>query len=342
MHFKKRQEQKGVRFYCDQQLNAAAGKVWDQMSQHQKDSYKVTAKSLPSFQNKGRKTYNSVGRDIAEVEAERVKKNQQYENMVEEIKVMISEASENEALDDLVFFLLSTTSFFADSDDVYPAELALAKFSLKEGIIDDIQIRINPGKLPMGSNLTVRENSDKKHKYPPPPNCEGEKDYMTILETMIKFLHPMEKLPIFFALGSPRDDVETLRETWRIVKKIFHEAQEDELKEQLKIYPIDELFFLLQKATVSRKNRLNGTKEAKLLSISFASNAFQSENFIHLTDGCDFHKNKDASYLCCLAKVRSFAYTLAKWCSNPSLYPTLDGKHFPAGCEIKTEKQEAE
>jgi hypothetical protein len=76
----------------------------------------------------------------------------------------------------------------------------MSKFSLRKGVYDDIQIRINPGELPIVSQGDALERSKKLNKYPMPPNCPGEKDYMTILETIIKFLQPMEKLPIFFLL----------------------------------------------------------------------------------------------------------------------------------------------
>lgn len=184
-------------------------------------------------------------------------------------------------LDNLVLYFINTTSFYENDDGIFPAELAMAKFSLKEGIIDDIQIRINPGELPKGAPATAQEKAES-HKYDLPPKCEGETDYMNILETMIKFLHPMDKLPIFFTEGNMRDNVNALQETRRTIDKIFYESQEDDMISELKIYPIDELFFLMQKMTTLNKNRQNGTTDAPFSSITFAAIKFSNKIKIFL------------------------------------------------------------
>lgn len=232
-------------------------------------------------------------------------------------------------LDSKIFYFISTTTFFDSIEDVYCAELSMCKFSLKEGIIDDIQIRINPGDLPLGSSSTAQEKSQKYHHYPLPPNCEGEKDYIKILETMIKFLHPLDKLPIFFTDGNTRDDKVPLQETCKIIDKIFYESQEDSMMSELKIYPIEELFFFMQKTSAIAKNRMNGTFNQPFLSISYAADRFQADDFRYTTSGCDFHNEEDVAQYCCLSKVRRFGYIIAKWCADSRRYKLIPGKHFP-------------
>lgn len=232
-------------------------------------------------------------------------------------------------LDDLVLYFINTTSFYDSTDGTFPAELAIAKFSLKQGIIDDIQIRINPGKLPKGAPDTALKNAEK-HKYDLPTDNDVEPDYMVILETMIKFLHPMDKLPIFFTEGNMRDKKIELEETRRVVAKIFYESEEDGM--EVKIYPIDELFFTLQKITTANKNRLNETKNPPFSSIAFAADKFNKFNdFFYSSRGCDFHREKDAEPECCLSIVRRYGYTIAKWCSDGNRYELHEGKHFPEG-----------
>lgn len=55
------------------------------------------------------------------------------------------------AIEDVVFNFINATTFIEIDDNAFPAELAIAKFSLKKGIFKDFHIRINPGELPLGS-----------------------------------------------------------------------------------------------------------------------------------------------------------------------------------------------
>lgn len=56
--------------------------------------------------------------------------------MVLEIKNLVVDAQDLGELDTKVFYFISTTSFVNSVKNVFPAELAIAKFSLKEGIFD--------------------------------------------------------------------------------------------------------------------------------------------------------------------------------------------------------------
>lgn len=237
-------------------------------------------------------------------------------------------------LDSQVFHFLSTSSFYEGNEGTFPAELAMSKFSLREGIIDDFQIRINPGKLPMGAHDTADKRSKSSHRYPLPPKCPGQTDYMEVLNQMIKFLHPMDKLPIFFTDGNLYShNITVLNETRKVMKKIFYESEEDDVLSDLKIYPIDELFFNMQKVTVITKNQQNGTNLAPFTSVHAAALAFEGSDFHYSTIGCDFHMDQDVTQHCCLSKVRRFGYMFSKWCSNGKKYQLIEGKHCPEGFE---------
>lgn len=209
---------------------------------------------------------------------------------------------------------MTTSSFYSSSADIYPAEIAIAKFSLSEGIIDDFQIHINPGNLPLGSSLKAFEKSQATHKYPL-TKCDGEQDYLKILEGIVTFLQPLERLPIFFTDGNTRDDLEQMLETCRIIKKIFYESHEDEMLKHVKVYPIDELFFMLQKVIVTRRNCQNNTSEALFPSITHASNIIKEERHGSKIEGCKFHNEKRVTSHCCLYKVRRFCCTISNFCS---------------------------
>lgn len=237
-------------------------------------------------------------------------------------------------LDSKIFHFICTSSFYDGSEGIFPAELAMSKFSLKHGVFATMQIRINPGILPLTAAHLAREKSDKTHKYPLPPNCLGEEDYLNILTEMIKFLHPFEKFPILFSEGNFREGKQTLTETNKIVQKIFYESQAPNLFGNLKIYPIDELFFVIQRTTVTNENIQNETSKASFPSVPYASNVFQSHSHnFESAECCDFHYEEDARNHCCLSKVFQYGYMFDEWCGNKNRYERIEGQHYPKNFE---------
>ena len=233
----------------------------------------------------------------------------------------------------MIFVFICTTAFFSNNEDIYPAELAMAKFSLKEGIIDDLHIQINPDVLPLGSSADALETSEASHKYPLPLNAKGEKDYLEVLKSIVTFLHPMDKLPIIFGEGNTRDNKKPLEDTCRILDKIFYASGEDDVMKDLKIYSIDELFFALQKTVVADKNLLNKTFDVPFPFIAYATDILKRDSSQTLTNGCDFHNFNSAVQHCCLSKIRNFCYTFCKWCSMKTRYALNEGKHVAEGFE---------
>lgn len=115
---------------------------------------------------------------------------------------------------------------------------------------------------------------------------------MNILEAMMKFLHPMKTLPIFFTEGNTRDDKIPLEETCKIFDKIFYESEEDEIMHSLKIYPLEELLFIMQRSTLIKKNRINGRCDEPFPSLVYAASRLKTDEYLYNTKGCEFHNQK--------------------------------------------------
>lgn len=209
----------------------------------------------------------------------------------------------------------------------------MAKFSLKLGIFEDIQIRINPGELPLGAHLDASTKAEIL-KYPLPPNCPGETDYLEILSTIINFLQPFKHLPVIFTEES------VLPEVRKIVELIFYESQEDNMLNHLKIYPIEELFLVLRRTVCENHNLLNDSKRKPFSSIAYAKDEFKTSDtsFCYTTASCDYHEEEDALQHCCLSKVRRYGYIIAKWCCNETRYEMQELAHFPLNHERVKDK----
>lgn len=330
---------------------------WKKLSRAEKNEYEARAQTSVSIDKikpnteKTNKKLNCVKvRDVSELDLQKDLERLEYLMMVSDIKTLITDAGNLGGivglshilfdfskilltlldLDSLVLYFISTSSNLDKNKDICPTELAMAKYSLREGVYEDMQVHI-PCELSIGSALSATEKSDWNSNSPSECEKETNNEYMRILEAMIKFLHPLDKLPIFFTEGNTRDNQTTLTETRMIISKIFYESQEDDLIEDLKIYPIEELLFKMQRMSVVINNRRNGTNDEQMPSIIYASSAFNDDNFMYLTKGCDIHKEKDVAQFCCLSKVRRYGYKISQWCINENRSALKEGKHFPHG-----------
>lgn len=135
-----------------------------------------------------RTRYNCFGESIDEVnrlEEEKreklIKDNKFIENLIK------SALNKNRLMDEEVYFF-SASSYYRR----YPAEIALARFSLEEGIIEDFHMFINPGQLPLGAAYQALEHAKKTHRLPLPPNIIGEKNYQIVLDKILEFLDAKE------------------------------------------------------------------------------------------------------------------------------------------------------
>jgi Ni,Fe-hydrogenase III component G len=76
------------------QLQEVAGDKWRNMSQEQRDKYKSVAKTMPATVTKNRKIFNSLGQDVAEVQAEEQRKKEKFNAMKDEIRKLVEDAND--------------------------------------------------------------------------------------------------------------------------------------------------------------------------------------------------------------------------------------------------------
>jgi hypothetical protein len=210
----------------------------------------------------------------------------------------------------------------------------LGKFSLERGVFDSFQIRIDPGVLPKGSLYVAESRAKDYHKYPLPgsKHVEGCCDYIEIMEEIIKFLSPFDQIPILFAKDSDQADQNALRNTERAMKKIFDEAGEYVVADELKVLSLFEFFYQLQLATEIEKSEVDEKYKPKYFQSRYSAidsfNLYESKfHFIYIKS-CEFHYEKDVVQHCCLSKIHHIAFTLAHFCSDPTKYGLIENQHF--------------
>ncbi|KAL7026730.1 hypothetical protein ACKWTF_005142 [Chironomus riparius] len=277
--------------------------------------------------------YNSLGQTIKEVDDERNEIEEERNRRRNEIEQLLKDAVDMGELDTKVFYFVTASHFYEDCNMIFPAEIALSKYSLKEGIMDTVHVEINPGELPIGSAYKAQIIADSTHRYPI-PSTFGESNYLNILTKIIGLLPEEEKLPIFFTEGIDDMPAESKihKDNQRLIKYIFEAAQEYDVASDLKIYSILELFYYLQDVTTALKYEQNPESSYEpFQSFAAAQAAFKQTEaeLLYKTESCVFHEGNDSITFCCLNKCIRYGYIISKWCATGFKYKLKPGCHFP-------------
>lgn len=231
-------------------------------------------------------------------------------------------------------FYFFSTSFFVQTlnNDIFPAEIAMSKFSLAAGVKDTLHMLVNPGPLPLGKASEAMSYANERHKRKLPPNIDGETDYNKIFEKMMKFLGASyakrEKIPLIFVdPGMNDDDYKTAKMT---LEKIVRESGEDEM--HFRLYPFEQLLFRLHKKCFNVRTVIS--------SVSMARDMSARDKFMYSDLGCAFHREEDANLMCCLSKVKRLGFLLASYCLSDNDVKIL-GRHMPEEDSFENPDDEA-
>lgn len=308
---------------------------WDKLSGDEREKFKDRARKYNVKVITTQVRFNSLGQALTDVEEHKNHIEEERNRRRNEIDQLLNNAIETGELDTKIFYFVSTSHFYEDSAVIYPAEIALAKFSLKEGIMGTIHLEINPGELPVGSSYIAQNIADSTHRYPLPPDCFGESNYLKILTSILEFLPEDDELPIFFTEGiddGMPSDCKIHKDNQRAIKHIFEAAQEYDIASDMKIYSILELFYFLQKVTIKLRNTQNPESYSETFKdLTAANTEFKrtEAEFMYKSESCVFHEGYDSISHCCLNKCIRFGYIISKWCATGFKYKLKPGCHFP-------------
>lgn len=313
----------------------ACGPFWEELSEDEKDEYKRLAKHQHEYK---RKRTSTTASEIEEKKAKLMNEQEEKRYLTEDLVYTANDMGE---LDDKIFYLLHITNYY----DCYPAELGLAKFSLRMGIIDTLQIKINPGKLPCGTASMADDKAKETHKYLLPGLCEesddtlGETSYILILLKIIDFLESEDELPIFFTEGSINNNYNELLSVQNSLIRIFEKGGEYDIATGLKICSVVDLFYCLNQVAETNSPDYEESRLAKFPSFVFAEEMFRRSEglYRYSVPGCDYHEEIDNVQYCSLSKVICYGFVISKFCVNTLKYPLIEEKHFPKGFQIAEE-----
>ena len=255
------------------------------------------------------------------------------------IKEKIELAKREDRLEDSSFYLLHTNIFcFTSEKEIVPAELSLAKFSLKEGVhsIDKVygevyQVFIEPGQIPRGYMRDCLANSKATHKIPLDFNL-FDGDYGRIVEDILEILlEDDEGIPPLYCMPKYFTQNQMVLE-WLIKKSGTDLISKDDLQ----VYSLPQLLYEMTREGEESVDTSLGSSLAsgslvrnRVPTLALAEAQLDRDTFMLMPGmSCNWHTEVESLH-CCQAQVLSWAYILLSLVCPLRALPLLSGRHKP-------------
>ncbi|KAK9753892.1 piRNA pathway germ-plasm component [Popillia japonica] len=295
------------------EVSMAAGPHWQRLSNQEKEKYQRLAKQNRENQSKQTSIGESMDLVLQEerekIELERRKKKEN------EAKV-ITAVNANTILDDY-FYLMHINEFcyWEKEDQYFPAEIALGKFNLREGIIkeDIFHMLVHPGPLPLGYSAIVKVKSEETHQIQHMGNEDNTEEVLMGLISKITEGGDSEKYPTIYVAEKEINMVQKILN--QLCDKFDHPNLFD-------INSLEYFFFCL------KNNVSPGGKVWPTVSVS----KIQLERDVYdYCSGiaCPYHENSEIPVHCSRSRIIRWAYIICDNCIEYFNIPIIKGQHVP-------------
>lgn len=132
--------------------------------------------------------------------------------------------------------------------DYLPAEMAIGKFTLKDGALKAYHTFVNPGERRIGYAWIATEHSQKTHRLPIPPNALGEKNYDAIYDRILDILG-LRRNQFFNKDDKQRPRVFIRKQDIKMIKSILNQiAGPVDWNQQFDVWEFEYLFYVMKNA----------------------------------------------------------------------------------------------
>jgi len=161
-------------------------------------------------------------------------------------------------------------------DNFYPIEIGLVKYSLDEGLIEEMHFHLNSGQLPIGNELHARVRSEDTHQLP--VNTSFGKSFEEAKMELNKFMD--NEKPFIFTLNE-KDDIAAVKYTFdKIIDEVVY------------MVPLENLLSKYYEALHEKEYYIENARDDLT-----NKNPWESYDI-----GCKYHGELAASKYCSLAK----------------------------------------
>ncbi|XP_048515333.1 protein maelstrom homolog [Athalia rosae] len=324
LDYKKKHEALGVKFPGGlKDVANACSAEWSRLTPEQKGLYEVQAKNAKVRDGINGERYTTEGIPVSLIEQMRQRKQELKDNMDDYIKRAVDLSEGCDSLLQKKFYFLHVNRYCCKlcmdgTSDFYPAEFAIAEFSLRQGVQKTYHEIIDID-LPLGYAAQIKNYSLQTHKILRNPSG-GQKSFSIMYERLRKFLEPETigaELPPLYTANSFREVVPGLLSRMA--------ATAGQTVDIFRIYSLETLFFHIRNAAATINNSTG------FPSVTFAEKEIQKDVFDYAPGiACDYHSSIDGtSIYCSLSIVIRWVYTICDYCCIDLDIDMQPGFHCP-------------
>ncbi|KAK9299561.1 hypothetical protein QLX08_007466 [Tetragonisca angustula] len=305
------------------ELAVACSDDWKILPPHQKGIYKAKAIQY-KIKSQGKASTDkktTIGESLASLELEEKKEQEFHQNMLRYIESVVSLGILHNNLAKLKFIFIHTNWFCKKSIGInkyefFPAEFAVAEFSIENGI-EDVYHELLKAKIPLGWRRDAIEISQQTHQIP--LNLEdAENDFSVMYDKFTKFLDARKT-------GNKYPPLFTLKDLYPAVESLLTKMIDDGrgCLEDYLIYSVEALFGELRNAAVKKVS-------SRSLPLVIAEHRFAKDYFSDRRGfECEFHKIIDITQYCSKSIVTRWGLTICDYCCEYLDIKMIEGVHCP-------------
>jgi piRNA pathway germ-plasm component len=280
--------------------------------------------------------YNNLGEPITKENNPEKKMWEEMEKNKKIIEEYLQSVLHNEGLDSAKFYFFSVDYYCIYMDQIFPAELALSTFSIRDGVQDTIHFMINPGELPRGLAASAQLYAKENHRRELPPEIEGEIDNETVLSGILSLMNVTSKniKSIYVFVHEETHESNSVYSAQLTLNQL---SMGTEYENKFHALPAELLLFKISKHREFLQQNMPEPKYKAFSSINAVKQAMLRDKYAYSDLGCQYHISIDWSQKCCLSKVRRVGYLFAELCMFVS-EKKLPGLHFPIIIHNPTEE----
>ncbi|XP_065072585.1 protein maelstrom homolog [Ochlerotatus camptorhynchus] len=321
LEFRRREESKGKSFPGGMdQLVHEARSSWKLLSEAERLVYKD--QSL-AYRNQQKQNTNQKGVPLSMVEIKQRKRTKQQKTIDKAISEMIQRGMRKNVLEKLEMFFISVNHFCkTHTSDYVPAEMAIIRYSLENGILGKFHELINPAKLPLGLTYEASEYSEETHALPIPPNALGETDFGAVLQKVLAFTGYNKPHKLFPLLTDAKEVA--------VVESVLTQLnKESKTNYQFLVISLGEFFYHLKRGTEKYGLDICIFPDKTIAEILLKNDVYEYTSGI----ACDFHENLGNPKCCALSKVSRWTYIISNNCCPDLSIDLIAGSHMPLNTE---------
>ncbi|KAK3921279.1 Protein maelstrom-like protein [Frankliniella fusca] len=342
MDWKKEKEEQGQRFSNLQEVTQLCSDDWKHLPEHNLLIYKQMEKEAKGRDKDDKANkYDSLGKPFSQIENERREQELASQKMYSDIDDMLMTLASNvDYISNHCFFLIHSNvyCYWGQQKRYIPAEVAISKFNLKNGVIDTYHVFPAPntdnGEIPLGYRYEVNQNTDTVHSIPDPREFNlVEKDWEKIRQDVYEFLGVKGETdfpPLFTMKGDDANTncYETSCRSFLDFVSIFSD-------EEFRLYDLSLFFFKLYEVCSNLACKLFDDEEEAFVVQGVAHQQLTRDYYNHEQGiTCKFHTDTDYYFNCSKSFVQRWVFLICEFCCKALRLKMIPGKHCISTAKI--------